>query len=785
VSEVLIIMPFGRRAYIDGDVSRAVDFEALYNQVISPGVQAAGRTPLRIEELVTPGNIASQYLNRIVAADLVIADLSMPNGNVYYELGIRQSLSNRPTILIAVHDTVLPFDLRNQRVLLYRWSTPEEVTETIKTLDRWIRDVDAGPYVNPVHQYLVGSALSASPADSDAFERDLRGKVDRARTPEQLSAVWAWASGYDPLPPFALLELANKLAATEEWITAATITRAACRARPDDYEIHRMLGWYLRKAGEAHYDEAERELSRALELNPGDNEAVGMLAGLKKRQGEYQRSAELYERGVRAAPTNLYLRIAQAGVALLSDAREDSPALDLYRQVLELCANRPQDAWTLVAAAEAKFALGDLASAASLYDQAAALATDPTTLTSPADQLELFAEAGFRTRAARDFAGRLKGLVGEAAGKVLGQPAPAPSVVRSGPLPVLVHLSDPHFGYKSGADGKRTTMHRFKDGDYSLTLQEHLRRELGASKGRLRLDPANAVIVVSGDIVYQAGRDEYRDALSFFEGLVTDLSIPRERVVFCPGNHDVNWALSKTDKAERFDEYLLFLHRFYGEALFRQRYPRISWDFTIGSDRPAPEDLIAVANFTDLGLEICAFNSCVYETHQKHYGFIGGRQTAHAEALFSPPGGSTPVRIAVLHHHLHPYPEPVALDAEGAHWIDASTVRDAGLFEQFLEKNGFDVVLHGHKHKPQLRETRVRDGAPGLEPTKSLIVNGGGSCGVEAHELEHGEGNQYSILEFLSPVRTPYADFVRVEWRQLPVTAGAEWTTQKTWTLLG
>src|ERR1700761_586294 len=169
MSEVLIIMPFGRRAYIDGAVSREVDFETLFDQIIGPGVQAAGRTALRIEELVTPGNIASQYLNRIVGADLVIADLSMPNGNVYYELGIRQSLSNRPTILIAAHDTVLPFDLRNQRVLLYRWSTPEEIAETTATLARWIRDVDTTPYVNPVHQYLVGSALSASPADAEAF----------------------------------------------------------------------------------------------------------------------------------------------------------------------------------------------------------------------------------------------------------------------------------------------------------------------------------------------------------------------------------------------------------------------------------------------------------------------------------------------------------------------------------------------------------------------------------------------------------------------------------------
>jgi hypothetical protein len=37
----------------------------------------------------------------------------------------------------------------------------------------------------------------------------------------------------------------------------------------------------------------------------------------------------------------------------------------------------------------------------------------------------------------------------------------------------------------------------------------------------------------------------------------------------------------------------------------------------------------------------------------------------------------------------------------------APTIRDAGLVERRLEKLGFDLVLHGHKHKPQLRETLV------------------------------------------------------------------------------
>ncbi len=374
-------------------------------------------------------------------------------------------------------------------------------------------------------------------------------------------------------------------------------------------------------------------------------------------------------------------------------------------------------------------------------------------------------------------------MAGSVAGKALGDSALA-AAPTPGELPLIVHLSDPHFGYKTGGDGKPVRMHRFFDGDYSVTLERHMLKELSVSGGRLKVDPARLIVVISGDVVYQAGQDEYRDALDFCRALVEGLSISPERIVFCPGNHDVNWADAKADPARRFDNYLSFLRDFYGEELFRALYPRIAWDFRVGSQRPKPEDIFGVSVFPELGVELYSFNSCVYETDQQHYGFVGGRQTNQAEALLDQGDAPPRVRVAVLHHHIHPYPEPVGMDAKGGHWQDTSTVRDAGLFERFLERHGFDIVLHGHKHKPQLRETRVRD-ATSAESTKSLIVCGAGSCGVDSQELEHAEANQYEVIEVLSAGRAAQTDFLRVEWRELAVAPAAEWTTRRVWTLQG
>ena len=93
-------------------------------------------------------------------------------------------------------------------------------------------------------------------------------------------------------------------------------------------------------------------------------------------------------------------------------------------------------------------------------------------------------------------------------------------------------------------------------------------------------------------------------------------------------------------------------------------------------------------------------------------------------------------------------------------------------------------MLHGHKHKPQLRETLVRDRTC-AEPLSRLIICGAGSCGVASAELEHSVPNQYEVLEFLSARRIPRVDFVRIEWREIAVAPEAEWTTSNVWTVTG
>ena len=52
-------------------------------------------------------------------ADVVVADVSIHNANVFYELGIRHAVRNRATVLIRARVDEVPFDLRGERYLSY------------------------------------------------------------------------------------------------------------------------------------------------------------------------------------------------------------------------------------------------------------------------------------------------------------------------------------------------------------------------------------------------------------------------------------------------------------------------------------------------------------------------------------------------------------------------------------------------------------------------------------------------------------------------------------------
>jgi hypothetical protein len=118
-----------------GDIRAAADDFMKY--IVAPCAEELGYKPVRADGLPEPGRITSQIIELLNSADLVIADLSGNNANVYYELSCRHAIG-RPAIHMAMEGTPLPFDVADNRTIFYtmhaRWveQAKEELTGQVK-----------------------------------------------------------------------------------------------------------------------------------------------------------------------------------------------------------------------------------------------------------------------------------------------------------------------------------------------------------------------------------------------------------------------------------------------------------------------------------------------------------------------------------------------------------------------------------------------------------------------------------------------------------------------------
>ena len=96
------------------------DFDDLYNDVIVPKCNENGFMAVRADEIYTSSSIIQDIIREISEASLIIADVTMDNPNVFYELGYAHALQ-KPVILLADIEKRgrLPFDISIYRTIFY------------------------------------------------------------------------------------------------------------------------------------------------------------------------------------------------------------------------------------------------------------------------------------------------------------------------------------------------------------------------------------------------------------------------------------------------------------------------------------------------------------------------------------------------------------------------------------------------------------------------------------------------------------------------------------------
>lgn len=106
-----------KRAFVI--MSFSEEYDIVYQGAIKPALASCKYSCLRGHEDTGPAMAQADIIRQIISADVVIADISEPSPNVFYELGVSHSVGNK-TIVISQRVGELPFDTQVCRVIPYQ-----------------------------------------------------------------------------------------------------------------------------------------------------------------------------------------------------------------------------------------------------------------------------------------------------------------------------------------------------------------------------------------------------------------------------------------------------------------------------------------------------------------------------------------------------------------------------------------------------------------------------------------------------------------------------------------
>jgi chromosome segregation ATPase len=164
--EVFVLIPFTQK------------FNKVYEQVISPACTDLGYEVSKADSTNTSQNILRDIIEGISNADLLIADLTNSNPNVFYEAGVAHGLGT-PTILITQSIDSVPFDLQAYHMIEYSTEFDEigefesELTDIAeKHLD------DEMEFGSPVSDFADSAIRGATGSDTEYTETDEDSEPD-------------------------------------------------------------------------------------------------------------------------------------------------------------------------------------------------------------------------------------------------------------------------------------------------------------------------------------------------------------------------------------------------------------------------------------------------------------------------------------------------------------------------------------------------------------------------------------------------------------------------------
>ncbi|MEJ8848024.1 TRAFs-binding domain-containing protein [Variovorax rhizosphaerae] len=396
-----MVMPYGTKATLaePGKGPVEIDFNALWDNAYVHVIEALGYQPVRADQ-DTGAMIITQMLERLYFADLVLADMTIANGNVYYEIGIRHAARRKGCVLLAADWSSQLFDLAQMRAVRYPLPEGKILPETAAAIQARIKDAIAGLVAgeSPMHAAIPGypsqvnEATAAGMKDQMAMLSAFQAEVRAVRAfpkKERMARAQALVDAYAKGPMIGAVAIALMLMlrdcadTAEDWNVVLKFIDGLSDELRSVPEVTEQRALALSYAG--RHVEAIAAVEALVATSGPTQERLGLLGGRYKRLFKdatapedkkrfLARSIDNYERGMQLDLNEYYCSSNLPSLyRIRRRAGDEKLAQSVLQLVIAACERARQrgstDPWLRATLLVAAFDSGDADKAEALADE--------------------------------------------------------------------------------------------------------------------------------------------------------------------------------------------------------------------------------------------------------------------------------------------------------------------------------------------------------------------------------------------------------------------------------
>ena len=266
------------------------------------------------------------------------------------------------------------------------------------------------------------------------------------------------------------------------------------------------------------------------------------------------------------------------------------------------------------------------------------------------------------------------------------------------------------------------------------------------------------IIVVSGDIIRGGTNDEileqYKQSEQFLNGLTNFfLGGDKKRIIIVPGNHDINWNISKLsmqkdilennaqntvnyfleNKTIRWSWDELCFYKISDKILYQERLKAFMHFYNsfyegIYSYNIDPDEQFQIFDIKELNIAFIAFNSCFNNDHLNRSGYINPTCITRVSQDIDKLYRRGRILVSVWHHNIDGLPHE-------------NNYLDRRILNVLIEKH-IQIGLFGHLHKCNI----INEFKNFFEEKKMILFCAGTLYGNN-ESLAEGTKRQYNILK--------------------------------------